>query len=156
MTDRDPRLEPRGGRGSSARGADPLTGRAVPLAVYRLLLSTVAGLLFLLAVIIDAQSLGTVAAAMVLASALASRYSRDRSPDGFGRAFLPGLQGAGAAAFIAAVAGAGFGWHVAAWLAGAAAVLFVVQVLLVLPWGKPSLEERMEQIRRDLAEEDPS
>lgn len=154
MTKHDPRLTPRGTRAGAA--ADRLTWRTVPLPIYRLLLAGIAAIVFLLAAIFDSSVAGTVAAGLVLVSALASRYSRDSSVHGFGSAFLPGLIGAGVAGFIGVTAGAAAGWHAAAWLAGVAGALFVIQVVLVVPWGKPSLEKQLEQIRRDLAEQEGS
>lgn len=114
-----------------------------------MLISTVGGLVFIPAIVLDSAALCAVAATIVLVSALLARDSlRSRSR---GSALAPCLHGTLVAAMIAIIA-AKVGWSLAAALAGAAALLFLLQLVPALAGRGPSDRQRLEQLRREVAE----
>lgn len=121
----------------------------VPLGLHRLVIPSASGLLVIPAIVLDSAALCAVAATIVLVSALLARDSlRSRSR---GSVLAPCLHGTLVAAMIAIIA-AKVGWSLAAALAGAAALLFLLQLVPALAGRGPSDRQRLEQLRREVAE----
>ncbi|MBZ5734981.1 hypothetical protein K8Z61_10775 [Nocardioides sp. TRM66260-LWL] len=106
--------------------------RQVPLMFWRLVASTIAGLLLLAAVIADSETTCLIASVILLCSALAARDLVRIGPNG--PVVVPGIHGASVAVLIVVPAAAA-DWAWAAWLAGAAGIAFTVQVLISMTWG---------------------
>lgn len=136
-----------GGSGMSARRR--IGWREVPLGGYRLLISTIGGLLFIPAIVLDSAALCAVAAAVVLVSALLARDSLRSETRG--SVLAPCLHGTLVAAMIGIVAGK-VGWTLAASLAAAAALLFLLQLVRALGGRGVGDRQRLEQLRREVAD----
>ena len=122
--------------------------REVPLGGYRLLITTSGGLVFIPAMVLQSPTVCTVAATIVLASALLVRDSF--RPGMRGWVFVAGAHGAAVATMIG-IAAWRLSWSPAAPAAGAAALLFAIQVVPTVDWGRTSDAKRLEQLRRSMA-----
>ena len=156
MAERSGLPTPRGGRaglGGSGTSEGRRSGwRDLPLGGYRLLISTSGGLLFIPAMVFRSEAVCAVAAAIVLASALLARDSLHRRSRG--SALGPCLHGTMVAAMIGIFAWR-VDWSIAASVGGAAALLFVLQLLAALNWRGTSDRERLDQLRRQVVDSPP-